>query len=452
MDNDYQIRLLRASLYNLYGLRVSYNNMSDNGHNLNNELATKGESAKQAARVLARLTPAAKDKALQTIADTILANQAEILTANAKDIEAGRANGLSDALLDRLLLTEQRLQSIANDVRSIVNLADPVGEEFEAKRLPNDLRITKRRIPVGVVGVIYESRPNVTIDISALCLKSGNAAILRGGKEARHSNLILAKTVQAGLVAADLPAACVQLIESTDRTLVREMLRANGLIDMIIPRGGAALHRFAIENATVPVITGGMGICHIYVDHSADLEKLIPITINAKIQRPSVCNALDTLLVHQSIANDVLPPIAQALNDYQVELRCEPRALSILEDQPGVTSASPEDFDTEFMALVMAIKVVDTMDEAIDHIYAHSMNHTDAIVTENYANAQRFVDEVNSSAVVVNASTRFNDGGQFGLGAEVAISTQPLHARGPMGLKELTTYKWVVLGNGQIRK
>lgn len=418
---------------------------------MDNELLSKGKAAKQAARVLGTLNTTTKNKALETIAAEIQAQQASILAANEADIAAGRANGLSEALLDRLLLTPARLASMANDVRAVINLPDPVGEEFESRRLPNELQISKRRIPIGVIGVIYESRPNVTIDISALCLKSGNAAILRGGKESAHSNLALAKAVQAGCEMAGLPATCVQLIESTDRNLVKEMLRANGLIDMIIPRGGAALHQFAIENATVPVITGGMGICHIYVDEAADLEKVVPITVNAKVQRPSVCNALDTILVHQRVASTILPRVANALAEHQVEIRCEPRALSILEDHPAVKPAQPEDFDTEFMSLVAAIKVVDTIDEAIDHIYTHSMGHTDAIISENYSAAQHFVNEVNSSAVLVNASTRFNDGGQLGLGAEVAISTQPLHARGPMGLKELTTYKWVVFGNGQIR-
>ena len=418
---------------------------------MNSELSSKGQAAKQAARVLAKLNTATKNKALETIADTILEHQAAILAANKKDIEAGRTNGLSEALLDRLLLTEARLQGIANDVRNVASLPDPVGEEFDSHRLPNGLQLSKRRIPLGVVGVIFESRPNVTIDISTLCLKSGNAAILRGGKEAVNSNKALAQAVQAGCETAGLPGSSVQLIETTDRTLVKEMLRANGLIDMIIPRGGAALHQFAIENATVPVITGGMGICHIYVDETADLEKLIPITVNSKVQRPSVCNALDTLLIHEQIAAEALPKVADALAEHKVEIRCEPRALSILEDHPAVKPAIPEDFDTEFMSLVAAAKVVDNMDEAIDHVYTHSQGHTDAIVTENYEAAMRFVNEVNSSAVLVNASTRFNDGGQFGLGAEVAISTQPLHARGPMGLKELTTYKWIVLGQGQIR-
>ncbi len=418
---------------------------------MNNELTIKGQAAKKAARVLATLDTTTKNKALATIADAIIERQAVILTANQQDIEAGRANGLSEAILDRLLLTEARLQAIAKDVREVIGLPDPVGEEFESRRMPNGLRISKRRIPIGVIGVIYESRPNVTIDIAVLCLKSSNVAIMRGGKEAIHSNKALAETVQAGLQTAGLPAECVQLIESTDRALIKEMVRANGLIDMIIPRGGAALHHFAIENATVPVITGGMGICHLYVDQTADPAKVWPIVVNSKVQRPSVCNALDTLLVHQAVASQILLGVAEALAQYKVELRCEPRALAILAHHPLAKATESQDFDTEFMALILAIKVVDSLDEALDHIYTHGSSHTDAIITEDYSAAQRFVSEVNSAAVMVNASTRFNDGGQFGLGAEVAISTQPLHARGPMGLKELTTYKWVVLGNGQVR-
>jgi len=419
---------------------------------MNQELLTKGQAAKKAARTLATLDTATKNKALNTIAETIMEQEPIILEANDKDIDAGRANGLSEALLDRLLLTAPRLESIANDVKSIINLPDPVGEEFDSRRLPNNLRVSRRRIPIGVIGVIYESRPNVTIDISALCLKSGNAAILRGGKESIHSNKALAQAVQAGCEAAGLPAGSMQLIESTDRSLVKEMLRANGLIDMIIPRGGAALHQFAIDNASVPVITGGIGICHVYVDSAADLTKVIPIAVNSKVQRPSVCNAMDTLLVHQAVAPQILPRVADAWSEYDVDIHCEPRALTILEDHPSVKPAGPDDFDTEFMSLIAAVKVVDNLDEAIDHIYAHSSGHTEAIITEDYTAATRFVNEINAAAVLVNASTRFNDGAQFGLGAEVAVSTQPLHARGPMGLQELTTYKWVVLGNGQIRK
>lgn len=418
---------------------------------MNNELKTKGQAANEAARVLATLNTVAKDRALRIIAETIMEQEPNILAANDRDIETGRANGLSESLLDRLLLTAPRLQNIANDVKSIVNLPDPVGEMFESRRLPNGLEVSKRRIPIGVIGVIYESRPNVTIDISALCLKSGNAAILRGGKESIFSNQALAQAVQAGCEAANIPPASVQLIESTDRSLVKEMLRANGIIDMIIPRGGAKLHQFAIDHATVPVITGGLGICHLYVDSAADFTKVIPIAVNAKVQRPSVCNALDTLLVHQAVAAQILPRLADSWAEHNVEMRCDGRALEILDGHPGVKPARSDDFDTEFLSLVAAVKVVDSLDEAIEHIYQHSTEHTDAIVTEDYSKAMRFINEVNSAAVMVNASTRFNDGAQFGLGAEVAVSTQPLHARGPMGLRELTTYKWVVFGDGQVR-
>ncbi|MFQ5611753.1 MAG: glutamate-5-semialdehyde dehydrogenase [Anaerolineae bacterium] len=419
---------------------------------MNDELQQKGRRAKFAARQLAVLSSKRKNQALQAIAETIMEHEPLILKANDQDLEAGRKAGLSEALLDRLLLTPHRLESIANDVLTVAGLPDPVGEEFDCRVLPNGLRVSRRRVPVGVIGVIYESRPNVTVDISVLCLKSGNAAILRGGKEAAHSNRAFAEAVTAGYRTAGLPDYTIQLIETPERSLVREILRASEFIDMIIPRGGAALHQYAIENATIPVITGGIGICHIYIDAQADRRKVAPIVVNAKVQRPSVCNALDTILVHQAVAPQILPLVADALHNEGVELRCEPRALAILEDHPAARPAGPQDFDTEFLSLVAAVKVVDDLDQALDHIYEHSTRHSDAILTENYSLATRFVNEVDSAAVFVNASTRFNDGAQFGLGAEVAVSTQRLHARGPMGLQELTTYKWVVLGDGQIRE
>jgi len=415
------------------------------------ELEQKGARARRAARRLATLDTTTKNNALQAIAESILACETEILSANARDLEAGRQAGLSDAMLERLLLNPERLRGITSDVLTVVALPDPVGETFDARTLPNGLRIGRRRVPVGVIGVIYESRPNVTVDISTLCLKSGNAAILRGGKEATHSNYALAKAVSQGGQRGGVPEDAIQLIESQDRALVKDMLTANQYIDMIIPRGGPGLHQFALDNATIPVITGGIGICHVYIDRSADPEKVVPIVHNAKVQRPTVCNALDTVLIHRDVARDLLPPIADDLSRVGVELRCEPRALEILADHPAVRAAGPNDFDTEFLALVLAVKVVDGLDEALDHIAQHGTQHSDAILTENYAHAMRFVDEVDSAAVYVNASTRFTDGGQFGLGAEVAVSTQRLHARGPMGLKELTTYKWVVFGNGQVR-
>src|SRR5512136_1418093 len=416
------------------------------------ELKDKGERARQASRQMATLNTAVKNKALKAIAETLMEQEPAILSANDHDVDAGQEAGLSEPMLDRLLLTVHRLEAIANDVSAVAALPDPVGEMFEAQTLPNGLRIAKRRVPVGVIGVIYESRPNVTVDISSLCLKSGNAAILRGGKEAAHTNQALAEAINVACERTGIPQGAIQLIQSPDRALVKEILTASQYIDMIIPRGGASLHQFALDNATIPVITGGIGICHTYVDQSADPAKVVPIIHNAKVQRPTVCNALDTVLIHRDVAADLLPKIADDLARAGVELRCEPRTLEILIGHPAARSAGPNDFDTEFLSLVLAIKVVDSLDEAIEHIYRHSTHHSDAIITEDYSHAMRFVDEVDSAAVYVNASPRFTDGGQFGLGAEVAVSTQRLHARGPMGLKELTTYKWVVFGDGQVRE
>jgi glutamate-5-semialdehyde dehydrogenase len=415
------------------------------------ELRELGERARQVARRLRTLDTNAKNDGLHAVADTILERELDILRANSQDLDAGRETGLDEHLLERLLLTEARLESIAADVRSVAALPDPVGESLDARTLPNGLQISRRRVPIGVIGVIYESRPNVTVDVSALCLKSGNAAILRGGKEAARSNRALADAISAGCERAGVPGEAVQLLHTQDRALVRDMLTASEYLDMIIPRGGPGLHTFARENATIPVITGGIGICHAYVDESADPGKAVPIVYNAKVQRPTVCNALDVLLIHSAVADDLLPRIADDLARAEVELRCGPRALTILEDRSLVSAAGSQDFDTEFLSLVLAVKVVDSLDDALDHIHQHSTQHSDAIITEDYGNAMRFVDEVDSAAVYVNASTRFTDGGQFGLGAEVAVSTQRLHARGPMALRELTTYKWVVLGDGQVR-
>ena len=379
-----------------------------------------------------------------------------MLAANALDIAAGRAKGLSEALLDRLLLNEVRIAALAADTRRVATLPDPVGAEFDGRVLPNGMRLCKRRIPIGVIGVIYEARPNVTIDIAALCLKTGNAAILRGGSETLHSNLALTQVIQDALATCGLPAAAVQTITDPDRALVTELLRLDRYVDMIIPRGGAALHRLCREQATIPVITGGMGICHVFVDASADLARAVDIVENAKVQRPSVCNALDTVLVHRAVAEAFLPALAERLARSKVELRATPDALAILQgaDTPAaqVVPAGPDDFDTEWMALILGVKIVDSLDEVIAHIQEHSTEHSDSILTNDWANAQRFVNEINSAAVFVNASTRFNDGGQFGLGAEVAVSTQKLHARGPMGLEELTTYKWIGIGDGHVRE
>ena len=417
-------------------------------------LIEMGKNAKAASRVLATLTSEEKNVALYLIADEIEAQAGFVLEQNEKDIDDGKAAGLSQAILDRLLLTKERVTALASDTRDVAKLSDPVGSVIEARVLPNGLRLSKRRIPIGVLGVIYEARPNVTIDIAALSLKTGNAAILRGGKETLRSNLALVKIIQSALGKANLPLSSVQIIDNPDRALVRELLRLDQYVDMIIPRGGAGLHRLCIEESTIPVITGGMGICHIFVDKSANLAQALDIVENAKVQRPSVCNALDTLLVHSAVADEFLPQVATRLAQSKVELRAEPEALSILQKSEHGAEVHPaglEDFDTEWLSLVLGVKIVDDLDEAIRHIHQHSTEHSDAILTNDLGNADRFIAEINSSAVYVNASTRFTDGGQFGLGAEVAVSTQKLHARGPMGLEELTTYKWIVLGDGHIR-
>jgi glutamate-5-semialdehyde dehydrogenase len=420
-----------------------------------NNLTEMGRQAKITSRILATLNTNQKDAALRVIAGEIEAQAKIILAENAKDIAAGREKGHSEALLDRLLLTEQRVAALAADTRRVAELPDPVGSEIESRLLPNGMRLSRRRIPIGVLGVIYEARPNVTVDIATLALKTGNAAILRGGSETLRSNLALVKAIQAALEKSGLPLSAVQYIDNPDRGLVRELLRLDKYVDMIIPRGGASLHRLCREEGTIPVITGGIGICHIFVDESADLRRAPDIIENSKVQRPSVCNALDTLLVHRSIAAEFLPQVAERLAQNNVELRAAPEAKKILEaggHSAKVVPAESDDFDQEWLALVLGVEVVDGIDEAIAHVHAHSTEHSDCILTSDWANATRFVDEINSVAVFVNASTRFNDGGQFGLGAEVAVSTQKLHARGPMGLEELTTYKWIGIGDGHIRE
>jgi glutamate-5-semialdehyde dehydrogenase len=380
---------------------------------------------------------------------------ATILAANALDVAAARATGMAPALLDRMQLDRRRIAGIAADVRQVATLSDPVGEEFEAREVPNGLRIRKRRVPLGVIGVIYEARPNVTVDVAALCLKSGNAAILRGGKEITRSCAALTDVIRQALQLAALPDDAIQVIDDPDRTHVEGLLRLDRFVDVIIPRGGAALHQFCREHATVPVITGGIGVCHAYVDPSADLAMAVSVIHNAKVQRPSVCNSLDTLLIHRAIAVTALPPIVDALTDSGVDVRADPTALAILgagtRGRGQVTAASATDFGTEFMALIIAIRVVDSLNDAIDHIVQYGSGHSEAVLAEDSAVIDAFVDAVDASAVFVNASTRFNDGAELGLGAEIAVSTQKLHARGPMALRELTTFKWIVVGHGQIR-
>jgi glutamate-5-semialdehyde dehydrogenase len=413
-----------------------------------------GQRARRAARALALAPTERKNAALQAIAAALLDRAGEVLAANAIDLERGRAAGLSSSLLDRMLLNEARLAGIAADTRSVATLPDPVGEQFDHNVLPNGLRVHKRHVPLGVVGVIYEARPNVTVDIAALCLKSGNAAILRGGKEITHSCAALSAIIRDALAQAGLPADAIQVIDDPDRALVEQLLRLDQYVDVIIPRGGGALHQFCREKATIPVITGGIGVCHVYVDQAADLAKVVPIVRNAKVQRPSVCNALDTILVHHAIAEQVLPEVARDLLAHGVELRLDEQSLAIVQTAglggEQVVPAGDGDFGTEFMALILSARVVDGLDDALDHIARYG-DHSDAIITEDRTTAEAFVAAVDSSAVFVNASTRFNDGGQLGLGAEIAVSTQKLHVRGPMALRELTTYKWVVEGDGHVR-
>lgn len=420
------------------------------------DLAAMGRAARQAAASLARASNAARCQALEALAAGLAEQQAEILAANRADVAAAQAAGLSPALIDRLTLTPARLQAMAADVRVVAALPDPLGTRFDERKLPNGLRVRRQRVPLGVLGVIYESRPNVTVDVAALAIRTGNVAILRGGSETIASNCALVAGVHAALAAAGLPPAAVQFIDDPSREHVPALLRLHAYIDLIIPRGGNALHAFCRENSSIPVITGGIGICHLYVDRSADLAAALPVIRNAKVQRPSVCNALDTVLVHQDVAASFLPQVVARLAEDGVTFRAEPGALAALApagSQPpaGVSPAGPDDFDTEWLSLVLGLKVVDGLDEALAHIRAHSTSHSDGILTETPEHAERFVAEVDSAAVYVNASTRFTDGAQLGLGAEVAVSTQRLHARGPMGLPELTTYKWVVEGDYTVR-
>ncbi len=417
-------------------------------------LTAVGKQARAASRTLAVLSTEEKNETLTAIADALAAASDSILKENVLDIEQGRSKGLSDALLDRLLLDERRIQRLVDDIRHVAELPDPVGSDIESRLLPNGMRVIKRRIPFGVVGVIYEARPNVTIDIATLCLKTGNAAILRGGSETLRSNVALVHVIQAALRDRGIPAEAIQYIDNPDRALVSALLKMDDYVDILIPRGGAALHRLCKEQSTIPVITGGIGICHVYVDEACNLDQAVDIIENAKVQRPSVCNALDTVLLHSAIAADALPLIIERLGVYPVHMKATAEALDII-DRAGYSDhaelATPSDFSREWMSLVLGVKIVDSIDEAIEHIHEHSMDHSDSIVTTSWERANQFIDEVNSSAVFVNASTRFNDGGQFGLGAEVAVSTQKLHARGPMGLEELTTYKWIGIGQGHIR-
>ena len=415
-------------------------------------LEQMGIAAKAASYKLALLSSREKNRVLEKIADYLEAQSDEIILANEQDVLEARRNGLSEALLDRLALTTARLKAIADDVRQVCKLADPVGQVIDGGLLDSGLRIERRRVPLGVIGVIYEARPNVTVDVASLCLKTGNAAILRGGKETWRTNAATVKVIQQALEECGLPAGAVQAIESPDRALVNEMLKMDKYIDMLIPRGGAGLHKLCREQSTIPVITGGIGVCHIFVDNTAEIAPALNIIVNAKTQRPSTCNTVETLLVHQDIAGTFLPALSKQMAESGVTLHADAHSLAALQSGPAaVVPVKAEEYDNEFLSLDLNVKIVADLDDAIAHIREHGTQHSDAILTRTLSNANRFVNEVDSSAVYVNASTRFTDGGQFGLGAEVAVSTQKLHARGPMGLEALTTYKWIGFGDDTIR-
>ncbi|GHA26389.1 glutamate-5-semialdehyde dehydrogenase [Oceanisphaera arctica] len=407
-------------------------------------LEQMGQAARAAAYTLAETSTRAKNQALLVMADALEAAADDILAANARDLAAARESGTGESMLDRLMLNPARIKAIADDVRNVVSLPDPVGSELDSRVLENGMRLSRRRVPLGVVGVIYEARPNVTIDIAALCLKTGNASILRGGRETFHTNQELVKVIQQALAASQLPPGCVQYISEPGREWVSGLLKLDQYVDMIIPRGGPGLHQLCKEQATIPVIIGGFGIGHIFVDDSADLVRAIEVIDNAKTQRPSVCNAIDTLLVHQAVADEFLPVLSERMAEKGVELVAGADALTLLSSGPAKARAAIDgDFDTEWLGLTLGVKIVAGVDEALAHLREHNASHSDAILTSSLSNAERFINGAPSAAVYVNASTRFTDGAQFGLGAEVAVSTQKLHARGPMGLEELTSYKWI---------
>ncbi|MGI9861595.1 glutamate-5-semialdehyde dehydrogenase [Moorella naiadis] len=413
------------------------------------EVQEKGRRAREAARILAGLGTNQKNAALLAMARALEEEQAEILAANARDMAAGEEKGLSRALLDRLLLNEKRIRDMATGLRELAALPDPVGEVTSMWTRPNGLQIGRIRVPLGVIGIIYEARPNVTVDAAGLCLKTGNAVILRGGSEAFYSNQALTGVISRAATAAGAPEGAIQLIATTDREAVNLLLRAHDYLDVLIPRGGAGLIRAVVENATVPVIETGVGNCHVYVDAEADLEMARRIVVNAKTQRPGVCNAMETLLVHKDVADEFLPPLATALKEKGVTLRGCERTRALI---PWAEAATEADWATEYLDLILAIRVVGSFGEALEHIHRYGTKHSEAIVTTNYQRAREFLARVDAAAVYVNASTRFTDGYEFGFGAEIGISTQKLHARGPMGPEQLTTFKYIIFGSGQIRQ
>ncbi|TBL79691.1 glutamate-5-semialdehyde dehydrogenase [Paenibacillus thalictri] len=412
------------------------------------EVVQKASLAKHAAQRMNMLTTEQKNEALLKMADALVAEQASIISANEIDLQRGRANGTSESLLDRLALNEKRIAAMADGLRQVVELPDPVGDLLEQFERPNGMLVRKFRVPLGVIGMIYEARPNVTVDAAALCLKTGNSVVLRGGSAALDSNRRIVEVLHEALASSAMPADALQLIFSSDRSSVDEMLKLNGLIDVLIPRGGASLIQNVVKNATVPVIETGAGICHTYIDESADYEMALRIAINAKVQRPSVCNSMETLLVHEAFAANHLAALAEQFYSHHTELRGDERARQLAS---GMKAASEQDWDTEYNDYILNVKIVSGLDEALAHIRNHSTMHSECIVTEHAGNAERFLQEIDAAAVYHNVSTRFTDGFEFGFGAEIGISTQKLHARGPMGLPALTSTKYVVTGNGQIR-
>lgn len=419
---------------------------------MNKYIEEMGKKAKIASQKLLTLDTKTKNNALCAIADELIEKKEEIKAANKIDLENGKKSGLSFALLDRMELTDARIEGMAQSLREIAAFTDPIGEILTGWNHKNGMSIAKKRVPLGVIGMIYESRPNVTIDAAGLCLKSSNAVILRGSENAINSNIYLNKLFNEVGKKAGVPENSVQLIEKPERELVKEMITLNEYIDVLIPRGGKGLKKFMIENATIPVIETGAGVCHVFVDESADIEMALPIIENAKTQRPSTCNSIETVLVHKNIASEILPKLTDMMIKDKVELRYSKEALEIVGNRSDVKLAQDEDFGMEYLDMVMSLKLVDNVEEAICYINEHGTHHSDSIITKNIQNAEKFLNEVDSAAVYLNASTRFSDGGEFGFGGEIGISTQKLHARGPMGVRELTTTKYVIRGNGQIRE
>ena len=415
---------------------------------MQNELLIKGTLAKNASYKLSVTDAEIKDKALLAIADALEANCERILTANQADLNNAEKNGMTKAMLDRLRLTKERISSMAEGVRQVAALPDPIGEIIDEWERPNGLKIAKKRVPMGVIAIIYEARPNVTVDAGALCLKTSNACILRGGSEAINSNTAIMRVMQKAAYAAGIPEGTLNIVEDTSRETAAELMKMNGYIDMLIPRGGKGLIKSVVENATVPVVETAAGNCHVYVDKDADQDMAVKIVMNAKVQRPSVCNACETLLIHEKIAKDFLPVIAKALKEHNVEIRACEKCIELL---PELGKATEDDWYKEYNDYIIAVRIVKDLDEAIAHINKYNTGHSDAIITDDAAHAEKFLNEIDAAAVYVNASTRFTDGFEFGFGAEIGISTQKMHARGPMGLNELTSVKYVIHGNGQIR-